>query len=102
MKNKELIKKHSLKKIKILRNGPLNNLTNMPNKILPGLQKCSKIGFTYPQRSAPVGITKGPPVRLNTMLWMFQLSHITELWMNNGHIAILLIINTNTVHGNNI
>ena len=25
-------------------NGPLNNLTNMPNKRLPGLQKCSKIG----------------------------------------------------------
>ena len=24
----------------------------MPNKRLPGLQKSSKIGFTYPQRSA--------------------------------------------------
>ena len=40
----------------------------MPNKRLPGLQKFSKIGFTYPQRSAPVGITKGPSVRLNKML----------------------------------
>ena len=46
----------------------LNILTNMPNKTLPGLQKFSKIGFTYPQRSAPVGITKGPSVRLNTIL----------------------------------
>src|SRR4029434_6084188 len=27
--------------LKTLRNGPLNNLTNMPNKRLPGLQKCS-------------------------------------------------------------
>src|SRR4029434_7669897 len=41
----------------------LNNLTNIPNKRLPGLQKCSKIGFTYPQRSAHVGITKGRTVR---------------------------------------
>src|SRR4029434_2393089 len=59
---------------KRLRNGPLINLTNMPNKRLPGLQKCSKIGFTYPQRSAHVGITKGP-VRLNKMLSMSQPSY---------------------------
>ena len=39
----------------------------MPNKRLPGLQTFSKIGFTYPQQSARVGITKGP-VRLNKML----------------------------------
>ena len=57
-----------------MRNGPLNNLTNMPNKRLPGLQKFSKIGFTYPQRSAHVGITKGP-VRLNKMLYMSQPSY---------------------------
>src|SRR4029434_2541708 len=47
----------------------------MSNKRLPGLQKCSRIGFTYPQRSAHVGITKGPSVRLNKMLGMSQPSY---------------------------
>ena len=47
----------------------------MPKKRLPGLQKSSKIGFTYPQQSAHVGITKGPSVRLNTMLWMSHPSY---------------------------
>src|SRR4029434_10220716 len=36
------------------------------------------IGFTYPQRSAPVGITKGPQVRLNKMLCISQPSHKTK------------------------
>src|SRR4029434_9779365 len=32
------------RRTKLLINSNLNNLTNMPNKRLPGLQKCSKIG----------------------------------------------------------
>src|SRR4029434_5540644 len=50
----------------------------MPNKRLPGLQKFSNIGFTYPQQSAPVGITKGPSVRRNKMLLISQPSHMTK------------------------
>lgn len=42
------MKKTLIKRTKTLRNDPINNLTNMANKRLPGLQKCSKIGFTYP------------------------------------------------------
>ena len=37
----------------------LNNLTNMPNKRLPGLQTFCKIGFTYPQHETDTyGSTK--------------------------------------------
>ena len=68
--NELFVEKYVINKqtfIKAQNHCPLNNLTNMPNKRLPGLQKFSKIGFTYPQRSAHVGITKGP-VRLNNIL----------------------------------
>ena len=69
----------------------LNNLTNMPNKRLPGLQTFCKIGFTYPQRSIPVGITKGPSVRLNKIAFTYDEKNIR---------LILTIIGVPAEYGN--